>query len=78
LREQTLQAILTTTKGEGEALAVVHRPMFLLCSLRVKPPDAVAQMDRATALQAREEGTERRAIALGQKYQGWRRKAPRG
>jgi bifunctional non-homologous end joining protein LigD len=28
--------------------------MFLFCSLQVKPPDAVGEMDRATALQARE------------------------
>ena len=34
--------------------------MFLFCSLPVKPPDAVAQMDRATALQARDESAERR------------------
>jgi hypothetical protein len=51
--------------------------MFLFCSYPVKPPDAVAQMDRATALQAGDESAERRAIALGQ-YQGWRegRRAP--
>jgi hypothetical protein len=51
---------------EGEALAVVHRPMFLFCSLAVKPPDAIAQMDRTTALQTRGESAERRAIAPGQ------------
>ena len=62
---------------EGEALAVVHRQMFLFCSLPVKPPDAVAKMDRASALQARDESTERSAIALGQRYQGWRGGAPR-
>jgi hypothetical protein len=58
------------------ALAVVHRQMFLFCSLLVKPPDVVAQMDRTTALQARDESAERRANALGQKYQGWRGGAP--
>jgi hypothetical protein len=46
--------------------------MFLFCSIAVKPPDAAAQMDRTTALQARDESAERRAIALGEKYQGWR------
>jgi hypothetical protein len=51
--------------------------MFLFCSLPVKPPDAVAEMDRATALQARDESAERRTIALGQKYQGWRGGVPR-
>jgi ATP-dependent DNA ligase len=46
--------------------------MFLLCSLLVKPPDAVAQMDRATALQARDESAERRAIGHEIKLDGYR------
>jgi hypothetical protein len=49
LREQTLQDPDDHERIEGEAVAVVHRAMFLLCSLPVKPPDAVAQMDRALA-----------------------------
>jgi hypothetical protein len=36
--------------------------MFLFCSLPVKPPPAVAQMDRATAVQARNESAELRAM----------------
>jgi hypothetical protein len=29
---------------EGEAIAVVDRPMFLFCSTLVKPPDAVCKL----------------------------------
>jgi hypothetical protein len=38
----------------------------------VKLPDAVAQMGRATALQARDESTERRAMAHEIKLDGYR------
>jgi hypothetical protein len=47
--------------------------MFLFCSLiPVKLPDAIAQMDRTTALQARDEGSERRAMAHEIKLDGYR------
>jgi ATP-dependent DNA ligase len=44
----------------------------------VKPPDAVAQMDRATALQARDESAERRARAHEIKLDGYRMAALEG
>ena len=81
LREQNLQAILTTTKGRRRGAR--GRPS--LCSLPVKPPGAVAKVARAAALQARDEIAERpsmgardqaRRLSHGRPHRGREGEAP--
>jgi predicted DNA-binding mobile mystery protein A len=76
--EATGTVQLNTLRRAAEALDC--RLVYALVpktSLEGAVSERVAQMDRATALQARDESAERRAIALGQKYQGRRGGAPR-
>jgi hypothetical protein len=61
----------------GEAIAVVHRPMFVFCSIPVKPTDVVAQMSRAQLCKLATKAPSGAQSPLGQKYQGWRGRAPR-